>query len=68
MLFALLSVSVRAGTDSDISGLGRARACQYLAQSPSGLAKFGVEPVGLKKSAYKPCVMARSLISRLLGL
>ena len=40
------------------SDSGRARAWQYLARSPPGSAKFGFEPVGLRKSVFKPCVMA----------
>ena len=34
------------------------RAWQYLARSPPGSAKFGFEPVGLRNSVFKPCVMA----------
>ena len=52
----------REGTGSEFSGSGLdsgwARAWQYLARSPSGLAKFGLVSVGLRKSACKTCVMA----------
>ena len=39
-----------------------------MARSPSGSANSGYEPVGLRKSAFKPCVVASSLIISLPGL
>ena len=44
----VLHVVHRAGTGSNISGLGRARALGFGLGSGSGFPKFGFKPVGLR--------------------
>ena len=53
MIMAVYAPS-RAGTGSNLTGSGRARASDFGLGSGSGLPKIGSKPVGLKKIQIMP--------------